>query len=116
MSRSPILALDDAKSHDQGTEKFGLNVDSKNNIIYREWAPNAIEAYVVGEFSKTHRSKVLIIWADPILDNWDRNSHPMTKGPFGVFEITLPAQDGQPAIPHNSKLKVCILLPQRFVN
>ena len=30
----------------------------------------------------------------------------MKKDPYGVFEITLPAKDGQPAIAHNSKLKV----------
>jgi len=31
----------------------------------------------------------------------------MKKNPFGVWEITVPAKDGQPAIPHNSKVKVC---------
>jgi hypothetical protein len=36
----------------QGTEKFGLNVDKDNNIIYREWAPNATEAYLIGDFSE----------------------------------------------------------------
>lgn len=30
----------------------------------------------------------------------------MTKNDFGTFEITLPAKDGQAAIPHNSKVKV----------
>jgi len=30
----------------------------------------------------------------------------MKKNEFGVFEITLPPVDGQPAIPHNSKIKV----------
>jgi 1,4-alpha-glucan branching enzyme len=35
----------------QGTEKFGFNVDKDNNIVYREWAPNAKEAYLIGEFS-----------------------------------------------------------------
>jgi 1,4-alpha-glucan branching enzyme len=30
----------------------------------------------------------------------------MKKDPFGVFEIVLPARDGQPAIAHNSKIKV----------
>jgi len=30
----------------------------------------------------------------------------MKKNTFGVFEIVLPAKDGQAAIPHNSKLKV----------
>jgi 1,4-alpha-glucan branching enzyme len=30
----------------------------------------------------------------------------MKKDPFGVFEVVVPAKDGQPAIPHNSKIKV----------
>ena len=30
----------------------------------------------------------------------------MHRGEFGVWEIRLPAKDGQPAIPHNSKVKV----------
>lgn len=30
----------------------------------------------------------------------------MKKSPYGVFEITLPPKDGQPAIPHNTKVKV----------
>lgn len=30
----------------------------------------------------------------------------MQKNSFGVFEITLPAKNGQPAIPHDSKIKV----------
>ncbi|KAL6359591.1 hypothetical protein LRP88_07012 [Fusarium phalaenopsidis] len=78
----------------RGTEKFGLNVDANNNIVYREWAPNATEAYLIGDFN-----------------NWDRTTHPMKKGPFGVFEITVPAKNGQPAIPHNSKIKISLTLP-----
>lgn len=31
----------------------------------------------------------------------------MKKNDFGVFEIVIPAKDGKPAIPHNSKIKVC---------
>jgi 1,4-alpha-glucan branching enzyme len=41
-----------------------------------------------------------------ILDGWNRDSHEMKKNQFGVFEITVPAKDGQPAIPHDSKIKV----------
>jgi hypothetical protein len=29
----------------------------------------------------------------------------MKKDPFGVFEVVVPAKDGQPAIAHNSKIK-----------
>jgi hypothetical protein len=31
----------------------------------------------------------------------------MKKNEFGVFEITVPAVNGEPAIPHDSKIKVC---------
>lgn len=37
----------------KGYLKFGLNVGSKNQVTYREWAPNAKEAYLVGEFSES---------------------------------------------------------------
>lgn len=46
------------------------------------------------------------LFTDGWLDNWDRQSHRMSKSQYGVFEITLPAVNGQPAIPHNSKVKV----------
>lgn len=39
-------------------------------------------------------------------DNWDRNAHRMVKNDFGVWEIVVPAINGGPAIPHNSKVKV----------
>ena len=32
----------------------------------------------------------------------------MTKNEFGVWEITVPAVDGKPAIAHGSKIKVNI--------
>ncbi|KAI1766836.1 carbohydrate-binding module family 48 [Hypoxylon sp. FL1150] len=73
----------------KGTEIFGLNVDKDNNITYREWAPGAIEAFLIGEFN-----------------DWQRGSHPMKMNEYGVWEIVIPAKDGQPAIPHNSKIKI----------
>ena len=37
----------------RGYEKFGFLTDGKGQITaYREWAPNAKEAYLIGEFSK----------------------------------------------------------------
>ena len=42
----------------------------------------------------------------------------MTRGDFGVWQVTLQAKDGQPAIPHNSKVKViwCIeCIPLRLL-
>ncbi|RDA87067.1 hypothetical protein CP532_0165 [Ophiocordyceps camponoti-leonardi (nom. inval.)] len=78
----------------RGTEKFGFNVDDDGNITYREWAPNAKSAFLIGDFN-----------------GWNRSSHPMQKDAYGVFEIILPAENGQPAIAHNSKVKISLVLP-----
>ncbi|KKY15189.1 putativealpha-glucan branching enzyme [Phaeomoniella chlamydospora] len=78
----------------RGFEKFGFNVSDNNDITYREWAPNAEQAFLIGDFN-----------------GWDRNATPMTKNMFGVFEVTLPAKHGQPAIPHDSKLKISMIVP-----
>lgn len=37
----------------KGYLKFGLNVGPNGEITYREWAPNAKEAYLIGDFSKS---------------------------------------------------------------
>ncbi|KAK3179700.1 alpha-1,4-glucan branching enzyme [Lecanicillium sp. MT-2017a] len=77
----------------QGFDKFGFVVRDNGDIAYREWAPNAKEAYLIGDFN-----------------GWDRNSHPMTKDAFGSFDILIPAVAGQPAILHNSKVKISLVL------
>ncbi|KAI2464292.1 carbohydrate-binding module family 48 [Annulohypoxylon bovei var. microspora] len=78
----------------RGTEDFGLNVDKDNNILYREWAPNATEAFLIGDFNE-----------------WNRGSHRMTKNTFGIWSIDIPAKGGQPAIPHKSKIKISMTTP-----
>ncbi|KAJ5599428.1 1-4-alpha-glucan-branching enzyme [Penicillium hetheringtonii] len=78
----------------KGYELFGLNVQPNGDILYREWAPNAKEASLVGDFN-----------------NWDVNSNPMKKNSFGVWEVTVPAKAGNPAIPHESKIKITMVLP-----
>jgi len=35
----------------RGYEKFGLNVAENGDITYREWAPNAVQAHLIGDFS-----------------------------------------------------------------
>lgn len=35
----------------KGCEKFGFNVAENGDIVYREWAPNAMRAYLIGDFS-----------------------------------------------------------------
>lgn len=43
------------------------------------------------------------VWS---IDNWDVQATPMKKNSFGVWEVTVPAKNGAPAIPHDSKIKV----------
>ncbi len=35
----------------RGYEKFGFIVRANGDITYREWAPNALRAYLIGDFS-----------------------------------------------------------------
>ncbi|KAH7100630.1 glycoside hydrolase [Auriculariales sp. MPI-PUGE-AT-0066] len=78
----------------KGYQRFGFNVQRDNSIVYREWAPNAVTASLFGEFNE-----------------WNRQSHPMAKNSFGVWELTLPPVNGQPAIQHDSKIKLSMTIP-----
>ncbi|KAK0206821.1 glycoside hydrolase family 13 protein [Desarmillaria ectypa] len=79
----------------KGYLKFGLNVGSNGEVVYREWAPNAREAFLIGEFN-----------------DWNRTSHPMKKNQFGVWEIAVPPLSSSVcAIPHDSKIKISMILP-----
>jgi 1,4-alpha-glucan branching enzyme len=35
----------------KGYLKFGFNIGPNGEVVYREWAPNAKEAYLIGDFS-----------------------------------------------------------------
>ncbi|KAL4800918.1 1,4-alpha-glucan-branching enzyme [Aspergillus venezuelensis] len=78
----------------RGYEKFGFNVSDNGDITYREWAPNAVEASLVGDFN-----------------NWDTTANPMTRNDFGVWEVALPASDGRAVISHDSKVKITLVTP-----
>ncbi len=78
----------------RGYEKFGFNVSPDNTITYREWAPNALRAYLIGDFN-----------------GWNRDSHEMKRDNYGVWEISFPPVDGRPAIEHDSKLKISLVVP-----
>ncbi|KAL8790852.1 MAG: hypothetical protein Q9195_006177 [Heterodermia aff. obscurata] len=78
----------------RGYEKFGFNAQENGDIVYREWAPNATQAYLIGDFN-----------------GWNREATPMTRGDFGVWEVTLHPKDGHPAISHNSKVKISMITP-----
>jgi len=79
----------------RGYERFGLNVQQNGDIVYREWAPNAKTASLIGEFN-----------------DWDRSKHPMKKDSFGVWEVHIPAKNSTPAIPHNTKVKISMTTPE----
>jgi 1,4-alpha-glucan branching enzyme len=78
----------------RGFERFGFTFSDNGDIMYREWAPNAEQAFLIGEFN-----------------NWNREATPMKRGPFGVWELFLPANDGVPAIAHNTKVKISMIIP-----
>ncbi|CAA7391260.1 unnamed protein product [Spirodela intermedia] len=71
----------------QGFLKFGFNRDD-DGIVYREWAPAAQEAQIIGDFN-----------------GWDGSKYQMEKNKFGVWTIRIPDVGGKPAISHNSKVK-----------
>ncbi|KAI6697888.1 hypothetical protein NL676_018007 [Syzygium grande] len=73
----------------RGYEKFGFT-RSADGITYREWAPGAKWAALIGDFN-----------------NWNPNADVMTRNEFGICEIFLPNNaDGSPAIPHGSRVKI----------
>ncbi|KAL1814970.1 hypothetical protein ACET3Z_017544 [Daucus carota] len=71
----------------QGYLKFGFNRE-KGVIVYREWAPAAQEAQIIGDFNA-----------------WDGCNHKMEKDQFGVWSITIPDSGEKAGIPHNSRVK-----------
>lgn len=95
----------------KGYDTFGLNVQPDNSIVYREWAPGVKEANLIGDFSEfrlyEQPARTATDSARPTLDDWNRISHPLKRNEYGVWEMTIPpTADGEPAIPHDSKIKV----------
>lgn len=71
---------------------MGFTFGPNGDITYREWAPNAIEASLIGDFN-----------------NWDRGATPMQPNNFGVWQVVVPGNNGTPSIPHNSKIKISMV-------
>jgi 1,4-alpha-glucan branching enzyme len=94
----------------RGNEKMGFVIAPDGSVTYREWAPGAKEAVLIGDFSGSllaflALSNVLNEYM--LTDKWNRISHPMQKDAYGVWSITLPPKSpGVCAIPHDSKVKV----------
>ncbi|EST09425.1 Glycoside hydrolase, family 13, N-terminal [Kalmanozyma brasiliensis GHG001] len=94
--------LSKINSTEGGLENFarsyrnmGFQIDPKSQTVqYIEWAPNAVEAALIGDFN-----------------GWSRDTHKMTKDSFGKWHISIPGVNGQCAIPHDSKIKISMVLP-----
>lgn len=71
-----------------GYKTYGFHEDA-TGIHYKEWAPNAVSAHLVGDFN-----------------NWELKDE-MSKDDFGNFSITLP----KGSIAHDSRVKIVLTLP-----
>ena len=79
----------------QGHRFFGFNRgqhDGKHGVWYREWAPEAHELRLIGDFN-----------------GWDRSAHPMARGEYGVWSIFLPDDVYASRLTHGSQLKVHVI-------
>jgi len=72
--------------HAAGHLYFGLHLANKEWTL-REWAPGARSIHLVGDFNE-----------------WDDQSHPLTRDENGVWSLTLPAS----ALAHEQKYKLFI--------
>jgi 1,4-alpha-glucan branching enzyme len=79
----------------QGHHYFGFNrgeLYGKQGVWYREWAPNAIQLRLIGDFN-----------------NWDRMGHPLVRDQFGVWSLFLPDDKFGDKLVHGSKVKVHVV-------
>jgi 1,4-alpha-glucan branching enzyme len=79
----------------QGHRYFGFNRgehEGKSGVWYREWAPEALQLKLIGDFN-----------------GWDRFSHPMVRDPFGTWSIFLPDDRYADRLTHGSLLKVNVI-------
>lgn len=72
---------------------FGFNYDSKaRGWHYREWAPEARELYLFGDFN-----------------GWRRFTHPLSRNEFGVWEIFLDENTYHDSFSHGNLVKVLVI-------
>eukprot|EP00096_Caligus_rogercresseyi_P014748 TRINITY_DN7241_c0_g1_i1.p1 TRINITY_DN7241_c0_g1~~TRINITY_DN7241_c0_g1_i1.p1 ORF type:complete len:698 (+),score=186.61 TRINITY_DN7241_c0_g1_i1:63-2156(+) len=81
------------RSFSSGFKDYGCHVDDSNNFVVHQWAPQAKAMWIYGDFN-----------------NWDRSSHPLEKLDYGKWRLVIPpsSHDGQPAVKHNSILKLLV--------
>ena len=85
-----LMPAESLSSLANGHLYFGFQKSSEHGgWYYREWAPNADEIALIGEFN-----------------GWDRESHKLQRtGAPGIWEIFIP---GLGSLPHKSKIKIQI--------
>jgi 1,4-alpha-glucan branching enzyme len=79
----------------QGHRYFGFNrgeLYGKPGVWYREWAPNALQLRLIGDFNQ-----------------WDRFGHPLVRDEFGVWSLFLPDDKFGDKLVHGSKVKVHVV-------
>ncbi len=78
-----------------GHRYFGFNRGEfygKPGVWYREWAPNALQLRLIGDFN-----------------DWDRFGHPLVRDQFGVWSLFLPDDKFADKLVHGSKVKVHVV-------
>ncbi|WP_194778273.1 alpha-amylase family glycosyl hydrolase [Pararhodonellum marinum] len=76
----------------EGHLYYGVNFHPvRNGWVYREWAPEADQLFLTGDFN-----------------GWSRDSHKLKKDKRGDWEIFLPYEDYKASFVHGSKIKVHI--------
>lgn len=94
MKRRLLTGHDSLSSFANGHLYFGFQKQN-NGWYYREWAPNAKEIALIGDFN-----------------GWSRSSHKLKEISAGVWEIFITGVD---TLPHGSKIKIEITANgQRF--
>ena len=79
----------------RGHHYFGFNrgeFGGKQGVWYREWAPNALQLRLIGEFN-----------------SWDRYSEPLVRDHFGVWGLFLPDDRYKDRLVHGSRVKVHVV-------
>ena len=75
-------------------QRYGVHLQPNNDIVYREYAPSAKGISLFGEFN-----------------GWNRDQYWAKRDEFGCWTLTIPNNNGQPAIHHNTKIKCNVVLP-----